>query len=78
LLKDSERKHTHPPTQTTHRRAELQQQRDPIAEGWLELGKPLYQVLSLPEESPPPASPRTGQVQSVGDILRRALEGGAQ
>ena len=40
--------------------------------------KPLYQVLSLPEESPPPASPRAGQVQSVADILRRAMEGGVQ
>jgi hypothetical protein len=40
--------------------------------------KPLYQVLSLPEESPEPAASRTGQVQSVADILRRALEGGAQ
>lgn len=43
--------------------------------------KPLYQVLSLPEEaksSPQPEAPRTGQVQSVGAILRRALEGGGQ
>jgi hypothetical protein len=42
--------------------------------------KPLYQVLSLPEDpkSGAPTSPRTGQVQSVGDILRRALEGGGQ
>ena len=40
--------------------------------------KPLYQVLSLPEESPQPASPRTSQVQSVADILRRAMEGGAK
>jgi|SRR4051794_18440026 hypothetical protein len=42
--------------------------------------KPLYQVLSLPE---PPAGPagaasaRAGQAQSVADILRRALGGGA-
>lgn len=40
--------------------------------------KPLYQVLSLPEESPVPASPRIGQAQSVADILRRAMEGGAK
>jgi hypothetical protein len=43
--------------------------------------KPLYQVLALPEETPePPAtdSPRTGQVQSVAEVLRRALTGGAQ
>ena len=43
--------------------------------------KPLYQVLSLPEDpksSPEPTAPRTGQAQSVGAILRRALEGGGQ
>jgi hypothetical protein len=43
--------------------------------------KPLYQVLSLPEDpkaSPVPASPRTGEVQSVAAILRRALEGGTK
>ena len=42
--------------------------------------KPLYQVLSLPDDpntSAVPASPRSGQVQSVADVLRRALEGGA-
>jgi len=40
--------------------------------------KPLYQVLALPEEKAPiltqPA--RTGEVRSVGEILRRVLEGG--
>ena len=43
--------------------------------------KPLYQVLSLPEEphsQPEPAAPRTGEAQSVAAILRRALEGGGQ
>ena len=42
--------------------------------------KPLYQVLALPEEdrgATAPAAPRTGQLRSIGDILRRALEGGA-
>ena len=42
--------------------------------------KPLYQVLALPESCPEPpvsAGPRTGRTQSVGDILRRALTGGA-
>jgi hypothetical protein len=42
--------------------------------------KPLYQVLSLPEDPKPslePDAPRTGQAQSVAAILRRALEGGA-
>jgi hypothetical protein len=41
--------------------------------------KPLYQVLALLEpsaESGLPAGPRSGQVQCVGDILRRALAGG--
>jgi hypothetical protein len=43
--------------------------------------KPLYQVLALPDPSPEPTAPsgaRTGQTQSVADILRRALTGGAQ
>jgi hypothetical protein len=39
--------------------------------------KPLYQVLSLPEPAAAPPSPRSGQAQSAGDILRRALGGGA-
>ena len=41
--------------------------------------KPLYQVLSLPEDpmsSSEPKAPRTGEAQSVAAILRRALEGG--
>ncbi len=42
--------------------------------------KPLYQVLALPEpasEAAAAASARAGQAQSVADILRRALGGGA-
>jgi len=42
--------------------------------------KPLYQVLALPEDSRSSAdatAPRTGQGRSLGEILRRALEGGA-
>jgi len=45
--------------------------------------KPLYQVLALPEPPPPTAAtpvltgPRAAEPQSVGDILRRALAGGA-
>ena len=41
--------------------------------------RPLYQVLALPEDcsSGASASPRSGQVQSVGQVLRRVLEGGA-
>ena len=41
--------------------------------------KPLYQVLGLVELATPPAesaAPRTGQAQSIGDVLRRALNGG--
>jgi len=41
--------------------------------------RPLYQVLALPADcsSGASASPRSGQVQSVGQVLRRVLEGGA-
>jgi hypothetical protein len=41
--------------------------------------KPLAQVLALPVATgaPVPASARLGQPLSVGDLLRRALEGGA-
>jgi hypothetical protein len=40
--------------------------------------KPLYQVLALPviTAAPAPSGTRSGQLLSVGDILRRALEGG--
>lgn len=41
--------------------------------------KPLYQVLALPEDlkvSAASTSPRTGQTQSVAEVLRRVLEGG--
>lgn len=37
--------------------------------------KPLYQVLSLAEASAP-ASPRTGDAQSIAQILSRALQKG--
>ena len=39
--------------------------------------KPLYQVLALPPAPTAPSSPRAGQSLSAGDILRRALTGGA-
>lgn len=39
--------------------------------------QPLSQVLALPPAPTAPASPRTGQCLSVGDLLRRAREGGA-
>ena len=41
--------------------------------------KPLYQVLALPEDpkvSATSPAPRSGQAQSVADVLRRVLEGG--
>jgi hypothetical protein len=38
--------------------------------------RPHYQVLSLPDRSTPPPSPRLGEVASVGDILRRVLNPG--
>jgi hypothetical protein len=43
--------------------------------------KPLYQVLALSEDpkcGAAPGSPRTGQVQSAGEVLRRVWEGGAK
>lgn len=43
--------------------------------------KPLYQVLALPDDPnglAVPSSPRSGQVQSVAEVLRRALEGGSK
>lgn len=39
--------------------------------------KPLYQVLALPPAPAAPSSQRCGQSLSVGEILRRAVEGGA-
>jgi hypothetical protein len=39
--------------------------------------QPLYQVLALPPAAVAPASPRCGQSLSVGDILRRVVQGGA-
>ena len=39
--------------------------------------KPLYQVLALPCSFTPAAPLRAGQAQSVGEILRAVVEGGA-
>jgi len=39
--------------------------------------KPLYQVLALPPAQAAPSSQRSGQSLSVGDILRRAVQGSA-
>lgn len=38
--------------------------------------KPLYQVLALPPAAGVPARQRSGQSLSVGDILRRVVQGG--
>ncbi len=62
------------PLQLTAARGELQKA-DLVA-----YQRPLYQVLSLedPVGRPgTPEAPRSGQLQSVGEILRRALSGGA-
>lgn len=40
--------------------------------------KPLYQVLALPPAATQSPTPRLGQCLSVGEILRRVAEGGAQ
>ncbi len=40
--------------------------------------KPLYQVLALPPALAPSPTPRLGQCLSVGEILRRVAQGGAQ
>jgi hypothetical protein len=48
-----------------------------IAGDLLAYQKPLYQVLALPPASTPAPTQRCGQTLSVGDILRRAIEGGA-
>ena len=48
-----------------------------IAGDLLAYQKPLYQVLSLPCTFTPASPPRAGQAMSVGDILRRVVEGGA-
>lgn len=39
--------------------------------------KPLYQVLALPPAQSATPTPRSGQPLSLGEILRRAVEGGA-
>ena len=50
-----------------------------VAADLVAYAKPLYQVLALPVSAAAPAlsGTRLGQPVSVGDILRRALEGGA-
>ena len=61
------------PDQLERARAQLQQAQ------LIAYQKPLYQVLAL-EDPPTPAQPppeRSSQTQSVGEILRRALQGGA-
>jgi hypothetical protein len=50
-----------------------------VAADLLAYQKPLYQVLALPlaQGVSAPTAPRTGQALSLGDLLRRACEGGA-
>jgi len=58
--------------------AQLAQARQQLVEADLVAYQPpLYQVLALPPAAVAPASQRTGQSLSVGDILRRVVEGGA-
>ena len=59
------------PLQLTQARQQL------IAGDLLAYQKPLYQVLALPPASRPASPKRSGQALSVGEILRRAVEGGA-
>ena len=47
-----------------------------VAGDLLAYQKPLYQVLALPRTFAPAAPLRAGQAMSVGDILRRVVEGG--
>ena len=49
-----------------------------IAGDLLAYQKPLYQVLALPPAATSATAPRAGQSLSVGEILRRAVEGGSQ
>lgn len=51
-----------------------------VQAGLIAFQKPLCQVLSLesPVSSASPSEPRTGQPASLGEILRRAIEGAAQ
>ena len=54
-----------------------QARRQLVSADLLAYHKPLYQVLALPPAQAAPASQRSSQSLSVGDILRRAVEGGA-
>ena len=58
------------PLQLTQARQQL------IAGDLLAYQKPLYQVLALPRTFTPASPSRAGQAMSVGDILRRVVEGG--
>jgi hypothetical protein len=48
-----------------------------ITAGLLAYQKPLYQLLALPKPAVLPAAPRTGQVRSVGELLRQIAGGAA-
>jgi hypothetical protein len=48
-----------------------------VAGDLLAFERPLYQVLGLPPAAAPAPAPRCGQALSVGDILKRVVQGGA-
>lgn len=54
-----------------------QARRQLVSADLLAYHKPLSQVLALPPAQAAPSSLRSGQSLSVGDILRRVVEGGA-
>ena len=48
-----------------------------VAGDLLGFERPLYQVLGLPPAAAPAPAPRCGQALSVGEILKRVVQGGA-
>ncbi len=48
-----------------------------ITAGLLAYQKPLYQLLALPKGQALTPAPRTGQLRSVGELLRQIAAGGA-
>jgi hypothetical protein len=59
--------------------AQLNQARQQLIAGdLLAYDKPLYQVLSLPLTLTPALAARCGEPLSVGEILRRAVQGGGR
>jgi hypothetical protein len=48
-----------------------------ITAGLLAYQKPLYQLLTLPKPVALTEAPRTGQVRSIGELLRKVAGGAA-